>query len=180
MRPIFNSLFEIQNVGLSFIPFILNNSTKYYKVKIIPKVKLNFNLNMNTCDCCYEQSNNFETCNYGHNLCSNCSIKLNCKFCIFCNPLDNKCKVLINENLILSDRTNYIFIYKYLFLIYCLFYFYFVFYIDGLFLIILDFTYILLFLNQKYLSILFYVFFHHLSIYINIIIKIFFTISYLN
>ena len=28
LRPIFNSLFEIQNVGLSFIPFILNNSTK--------------------------------------------------------------------------------------------------------------------------------------------------------
>ena len=42
----------------------------------------------NICDCCYSQSDNIQSCNYQHKICSKCLDRYRGKDCMFCNPLE--------------------------------------------------------------------------------------------
>ena len=42
------------------------------------------------CDCCYNLSEVIQTCNYKHNICSDCIKKYRGKDCMYCNPLEVK------------------------------------------------------------------------------------------
>ncbi len=53
-------------------------------------------MNRNTCDCCYEQTDNIQSCYYKHNLCLICINRFEGKCCMFCNPFEKTNNTNIN------------------------------------------------------------------------------------